>query len=411
MEQTAGKSSFRTDSRQTRDDFLSQFLEASEEIVVKVEWTWSRGSSGFPAFGKEVLAHMHFCQPWEADEAHPLGKRGTVYYFSPRKLIGYPYSPRFIKSRCCRLRVRRCRDAENIFLLEDVLERNTDIAADREICRKVLDRFRARFLPGTEDVLVYCAHDLDVRRMKRPDGMAIGYAYLDYSALLRETEEAPRMVGRCLAVPFNDREFAENRKLKLKAGSVCRIRVYRDKKDPEALVLDRLLEAGIRNEALTRAGEEALRPVKWPVEGFGDFDIVWDRISMKACREDVRWDPADEKSSVSVYLACDPDNCHTASKTTLDFLRVCKDRKAFEEEIFLAAAESLSDEEGMVETWDDETGTIPKEELIPRLTLEFLSFEAEGIDIMIGLDELFTDHAFSLYKKADGRIIINGLWG
>ena len=65
----------------------------------------------------------------------------------------------------------------------------------------------------------------------------------------------------------------------------------------------------------------------------------------------------------------------------------------------------------MVETWDDETGTIPKEELIRRLTLEFLSFEAEGIDIMIGLDELFTDHAFSLYKKADGRIIINGLWG
>ena len=65
----------------------------------------------------------------------------------------------------------------------------------------------------------------------------------------------------------------------------------------------------------------------------------------------------------------------------------------------------------MVETWDEDTGTITRDEMLKRLTLEFLSFEKDGIDIMVGLDDLFTDHAFSLYMNTDGSITLNGLWG
>ena len=34
----AEKKSFRTDSRQTKEEFLAQFGEASEDITVKVTW-------------------------------------------------------------------------------------------------------------------------------------------------------------------------------------------------------------------------------------------------------------------------------------------------------------------------------------------------------------------------------------
>ena len=46
-----------------------------------------------------------------------------------------------------------------------------------------------------------------------------------------------------------------------------------------------------------------------------------------------------------------------------------------------------------------------------RLSLELLSFEDGGIDILVGLDDLFTDHAYSLWMNEDGSISVNGLWG
>ena len=405
------KNTFRTDNRQTREEFLAQFGEASEDITVKVTWAWEKGCSKFSSFGKEDLVHIRFGQPWEADESHPFGTDGNIYWFSKRKLIGYPYSPRFERGVCYSLRVRRCREGGNNFLLEEVLEKKVDVSSDEKIYRKVLDRFRGRFEAGPREVLICCAHDADVRKAERADGMAIGYAYVDYSAVIDTPGGEPKMVGRCMAVPFSDRDFAENRSLKFKAGTVYRVLALQDKNNPSAMVLDRLLESGVRDEALERAGKEALERAVWTVEGFGDFDIVWDKISMKAYNENIRPDPAAEGSGVSVYLQCDPDNCHRAVRATEAFLRFQADRESLERQIFQAVADDLSDQDGMVETWDDETGTITREELIKRLSLELLSFEDGGIDILVGLDDLFTDHAYSLWMNEDGSITVNGLWG
>ncbi|MBQ3974893.1 MAG: hypothetical protein II628_12080 [Lachnospiraceae bacterium] len=407
----AEKKSFRTDSSQTKEEFLAQFEEAGEDITVKVTWAWEKGCSKFSSFGKEDLVHIRFGQPWEADESHPFGTDGNIYWFSKRKLIGYPYSPRFERGVCYSLRVRRCREGGNNFLLEEVLEKKVDVSSDEKIYRKVLDRFRGRFEAGPREVLICCAHDADVRKAERADGMAIGYAYVDYSAVIDTPGGEPKMVGRCMAVPFSDRDFAENRSLKFKAGTVYRVLALQDKNNPSAMVLDRLLESGIRDEALERAGKEALERAVWTVEGFGDFDIVWDKISMKAYNENIRPDPAAEGSGVSVYLQCDPDNCHRAVRATEAFLRFQADRESLERQIFQAVADDLSDQDGMVETWDDETGTITREELIKRLSLELLSFEDGGIDILVGLDDLFTDHAYSLWMNEDGSITVNGLWG
>lgn len=52
-----------------------------------------------------------------------------------------------------------------------------------------------------------------------------------------------------------------------------------------------------------------------------------------------------------------------------------------------------------------------KNELIKRLRISFLSFETEGIDIMVDLDDLFTDHGYFLYMNSDGTFNLSGLWG
>ncbi len=59
----------------------------------------------------------------------------------------------------------------------------------------------------------------------------------------------------------------------------------------------------------------------------------------------------------------------------------------------------------------DEAGTITKDEFINRISLSYLCIEPGGVEIMVSLDELFTDHDFSLYMNNDGSFNITGLWG
>ena len=402
---------FRTDNKQTQEEFLAQFRDSPEEIVVKVQWVWTKGSSGFPKFGREELVHMRYMEPWEADDEHPIGTGGTVYWFARRRIIGCPYPPRFLQNTCYRLRVRRCRSGQNFLLLDEILESNVDVALEESIYRKVYDRYMNRFTGEKREVLIHCVKDVQAARVKRASGMAIGYAYLDYSAIIDDGTGIPKMVGRCMDIPVDDRNFKENKSLRLKAGSNYKIQVNIQKGNSSRYSFDRLLASHVSDEGLTAAGREAVKPVKWAVEGFGDFDIHWDKIGMKASSEAVKWDPSDERGEVSVYLCCDPDNCHTAYRTTDAFLKLYRDREAFEEKVFSAVAEEFSDDAGMVETWDDETGAITKEELKKRLRISFLSFDEEGVDIMLDLDDLFTDHGYSLYMYSDGTLKLGGLWG
>ena len=402
---------FRSDNKQTKEEFLSLFENTSEEITIKVNWAWSKGGSRFDSFGKEDLVHIRFMMPWEANEEHPIGIGGTIYWFSKKKLIGHPYTPHFIVNECYRLRVRRCKNGRNFLLLEDVLESNVDVSADESIYERVYTRYMDRFAPETKDVLIYCVNDVNVSRSKRADGMAIGYAYVDYSAIIDCDNDKPQMVGRCMTVAFDDKKLSANKDLRFKAGKNYKVRVRVEKNNPSAIALDKILEENVENEILTLAGQESLKPVKWPVEGFGEFDISWDRLNMKASKEDISWDPEVDNSEVSIYLKCDQDNCHTAYKTTEAFLNLYKDRKAFENKVFEAVANELSNDEGMVETWSDEAGTITKDEFINRISLSYLCIEPGGVDIMVSLDELFTDHDFSLYMNNEGSFNITGLWG
>ena len=402
---------FRSDRNQTKAEFLSQFVSDSEEITVKIRWSWSRGSSGFDSIDKEVLIYVNYLQPWTADNEHPFGIGGQIYWLGKKKLIGYPYPPHLVQDKCYRLRVRRCTSGENFFLLEDVIDSNVDVSDDEGIYKRCYERLMNRFDTSTKDVLIYCVNDVDVSKAKRAAGLPIGYAYADYSAIIDEDGGSPKMVGRSMTIPFDGRNLAENKKLRFKAGKIYKVRVYTYKNSSGAIALDRILDDNVQNDALSHAGEESLKPVKWPVEGFADFIINWDSSNMQASNECISWDPSDADSEVSIYLQCDPDNCHTAYKTTKDFLDLYKNKAAFEKKIFEAVADDLSEDGGMIETWDEGTGTISREDFIKRLSFCVLSFELEGVDILVSLDELFTDHAYSLYMNHDGSISVNGLWG
>lgn len=112
----------------TKEEFLEQFSEDPEEIVVRVHWTWEKGCSRLPSFGKEDLVKI-LCTTLKGDVEHPIGFNGTVYWFSSKKLFGYPYTPRFIRNEYCRLRVRRCKFGGDHFVLEEVLETNVNVSA------------------------------------------------------------------------------------------------------------------------------------------------------------------------------------------------------------------------------------------------------------------------------------------
>ena len=112
----------------TKEEFFGQFLAETEEIVARVHWAWEKGCSKLPTFGKEDLVSI-LCTTLKGDKEHPIGFIGTVYWFSKKKLFGYPYTPRFIRNEYYRLRVRRCKFGSNHFVLEEILETNVNVSA------------------------------------------------------------------------------------------------------------------------------------------------------------------------------------------------------------------------------------------------------------------------------------------
>ena len=112
----------------TKEEFFGQFSAETEEIVARVHWAWEKGCSKLPSFGKEDLVNI-LCTTLKGDKEHPFGFNGTVYWFSRKKLFGYPYTPRFIRNEYYRLRVRRCKFGGNHFVLEEVLAANVNVSA------------------------------------------------------------------------------------------------------------------------------------------------------------------------------------------------------------------------------------------------------------------------------------------
>lgn len=172
--------SFRTDNKQTKEEFLSQLAGEPEEIVVLVRWTWKKGDSRFSSFGKEDLVHIVCAEP-KNEEGRPVGI-GTVYWFSKKKLFGYPYTPCFTRNECYRLRVRRCKTGYNYFFLEEILESNVNVSSADVNDKTVFWNRKAKLSePETPEQAAMYAD-----RVQKPDGL---FAGVDLSALFDNTRK------------------------------------------------------------------------------------------------------------------------------------------------------------------------------------------------------------------------------
>lgn len=117
-------------TEENKKGFLQEFSEGTEEIVVKVRWAWEKGCSAFQTYGKEERAEIQCLSPKNIENpGNPIGAVGTVYWFSRKKLFGYPYAPHFLRNEYYRLRVRRNKSHPNWFVLVDVLENNVVVSA------------------------------------------------------------------------------------------------------------------------------------------------------------------------------------------------------------------------------------------------------------------------------------------
>ena len=153
-----------------------------------------------------------------------------------------------------------------------------------------------------------------------------------------------------------------------------------------------------------------LTPGKWHIEGEDDFDV-----NNGEATGIILWDPSDDETEVGVTLACDPDDLKSAALATEHLNRILKDREGFEQAVFETILNALTEEDGMITTWEGESEgdvRITRDECRKRLGISgiFLSSDGSG-SVMVDLDGMFTDHAYNIDICSDGTFESHGLIG
>ena len=176
-------------------------------------------------------------------------------------------------------------------------------------------------------------------------------------------------------------------------------------------VLDKLLESGIQDNDLKSLNTDAVTPGTWHVDGIeDDFDV-----ENAEATGWVSWGPSEKKNDVFVTLACDDDNPKSAALATDHLLKILGDTASFEAKVYDSMVKKIADENGMIKTWEgenDDDVTLTKEEFIKRLRITDLFLAPDGSgSVMVNLNGMFTDHAYSVYINADGSCEANGLAG
>lgn len=402
---------FRKDTNQTREEFLSQFSKESEEITAMVFWSWEKGRGRFDRIGDENLIYVECSMPWAAEGQNITGRGRYVYWLGKKRFpLGYPYPPHLKAHRYYRLKVRKCLFDDRYFYLEEVLEKNVNVAENDEVYTFFLKNYLDKCSEETKEVTVCCAEDLDISKSNRLKERALWFDSLAYSAILEENGRMRPAAGS-ITVPFDERHFSRNKTLKFKAGRNYKLKVTERSDAAGSLALVQVLEENVIDEELSELGSEALKPVKWPVEGFDDFEIRWNKYQAQASCEYVLWPDPRGNDEISVYLECDEENCMTAHKTTKEFLKFYHDWDALRKKIFQAVADDMADEDGKIVIWDESETELSKNAFMKRLSLSYLSFGAESVEITIDLDEMFTDHDYTLTMDYDGTIHTGGLIG
>ena len=402
----------------SKEEFIAQFEDESTEIIVRVRYSWKKGDRPFPKFGKESLANIDYNMPWLADPERPWGPCGKIFWFCKKSLFGYPYKPEFKSDKIIlyRLRVRPgrfcVRPGVVYYFLEEVLEENVDLIHDDTVYKNAL----AIYFSDTEEkaceMTVQMSADIDVSERTFLNPYSINRYIRPFNSVRFADSDKARMIEGQLEIPYDERDFSGNRNLKIKAGSSIRI-TARKRTAPGMegfYVLDKLLDTDIRDDELTSLKVQALTPGKWHIDGIGDFDVDHGEATSL-----ILWDPSDDNTEVYVTLICDSDNPKSAALATDHLMKILGDKKSFEAKVYGAMVNRQIEENGMIETWeegDEGNVTLTKEEFIKRLSIRNLTLDPDGSgSVMVGLDGMFTDHAYSVFVNADGTCEPNGLIG
>jgi hypothetical protein len=293
-----------------------------------------------------------------------------------------------------------------------VLEKDVDISGVGSIYANALEKYYKDTETTAQEISVILRKDVDFSDFKSSKPYVVCHCLRSFNVIRYAESGKARMIEGILEIPYDNRNFTSNLKLKLKAGSIIRIaaRKRTSEEARDTYIFDKLLETDVKDDELKKLYEEVLTPGKWHIEGEDDFDVKDGEATGL-----ILWDPSDSNTEVGVALACDPDNLKSASLATEHFSKILNDKKAFEHAVFETVVNDLADEDGMIETWEGESEgdvTLTKDECKKRLSIIsiMLSSDASG-SVLVGLDEMFTDHAYNVDICSDGTFKAHGLIG
>ena len=400
----------------TKEEFMAQFEDKSIEIIVEARYCWHKGNGPFLRFGKESLASFNYGVPWLNDPEGVVGEFGDIFWFCKKSTFGYPYKPEFKTGKIYRLRVRpgrvRVRPNYRNFYLEEVLETDVDLSGDGTIYANALEKYYKDTETNAQEISVILGKDVDLGKSASGKPYLISHCVRSFNVIrYAESGKAGMIVGQ-LEIPYDNRNFSSNLKLKLKAGNVIRITARKRTSDEmsDVYILEKLLEADVSDDELKRLHEEVLTPGKWHIDGEDDFDVKDGEATGI-----ILWDPSDEHTEVGVSLTCDPDNLKSAALATEHFTKILRDKAAFEQAVYDAVVNDLVDEDGMIPTWEDEEEgevRLTRDEFRKRLGIIDIGLSPDGSGtVLVSLDEMFTDHAYNVSICADGTFEAQGLIG
>lgn len=407
------------DNSITKEEFMAQFEDESMEIVVETRYGWKKGDRPFPKFGKESLASVHYRVPWLNDFEGPLGEYGRIFWFCKKGLFGYPYKPQFETNKIClyRLRVRPSHIIPSsmpnfrYFYLEEVLEEGVNLLNDDTVYKNAKEKYYADTEEKVTEMTILLKKAIDVSERKFLNPYSVNSYMSPFNAVRFADTGKTKMVEGQLEIPFDERDFSENRNLKIKEGSIIRITARRSTAlgMENSYALLKILETDVKDDELKGINEEANKPGKWHIDGLDDFDVKnGEAIGW------VQWDPNDEESDVEITLECDVDNSKSAASAGECLSKILADKKAFEDKVYGVMAEDNENEDGMIEIWEvgENRGILTKEEFVKRLRIFDLKISNDGSGtIMIDPDGMFTDHAYVVSMNSDGTFEAEGLIG
>ena len=397
----------------SKEEFLAQFGDETEELVIKVFLAWEK-SRQFPKIGDEYLANIQYDIPWERENSF-VGYMGFIYWYCRKKPFGYPFPPKFREGCYYRIRARKCLYSPNTFLLEKVLASDVKPENDKAIYDRVVSGLLSEYETTPEEITVFTEKDISVIHEVMKYKGVVGICSCP---VISTGDGADETAEGSLVILHDNKQFKQNRWIVLKQGTICKLLVRRRKGSASNYLLERILETNVRDTALKNMGESIINDSIWSIEGVGDFTITrrsgHSEASGQIVWKTVRTESGDADRTCYISLACDDGSPLTAVKSTKILKEIFSDRAAWEKKIYDYIADECAGDDGTIETWADVYGNagirLAREEFTDRLCICYIYIDEDDfVEISVDMDGMFSDNTYKLGIAPDGTISSDGL--